>query len=129
MYWCSRCCTHSLSVFSNRRWRLGMTPSKYVPVPLSPLASVPYIRMSLTFRAGAVRAVEAEHPRLDLGQVDVGMNRAGEFFGEDVVGPRAALVNRDDDQALRELQRRLDRICQAAADFGFEDDAIDDRFN
>ena len=56
MYWCSRCFTHSLSVFSKRRCRLGMTPSNHVPVPWSPFLSVPYISTSLhLFRDVLVR--------------------------------------------------------------------------
>ncbi len=41
--------THSLSVLSKRRWRLGITPSNHVPVPMSPFLSVPYMRISRTF--------------------------------------------------------------------------------
>src|SRR6266446_10183192 len=43
IYPCSRVFTNSLSVFSNRRSRFGITPSHHVPVPRSPFLSVPYI--------------------------------------------------------------------------------------
>src|SRR5216110_1209483 len=49
IYPCNRCCTHSLSVFSNRRVRFGTTPSHHVPVPKSPFLSVPYISTCCTF--------------------------------------------------------------------------------
>ena len=49
MYCASLCLIQSLSVLSNRRWSVGTTPSKYVPVPPSPRASVPWMRMSRTF--------------------------------------------------------------------------------
>src|SRR5687767_15730760 len=49
MYWTMRVLTHSLSVLSKLRWRLGITPSNHVPVPMSPFLSVPHIRTSRTF--------------------------------------------------------------------------------
>src|SRR5438874_10688295 len=49
MYPCSRVFTNSLSVFSNRRSRFGITPSHHVPVPISPFLSVPYIKICCTF--------------------------------------------------------------------------------
>ena len=49
IYPCSRAFTHSLSVFSKRRSRLGTIPSHHVPVPRSPFLSVPYISTCCTF--------------------------------------------------------------------------------
>src|SRR6266850_6253132 len=49
IYPCSRVFTNSLSVFSNRRSRFGITPSHHVPVPKSPFLSVPYIKICCTF--------------------------------------------------------------------------------
>ncbi len=72
-------------------------------------------------RAGAVRAVEAEHAGLDLGQRDAAVH-AGELLAE---GERRAVDDLDLDETLGELRRRLDGVGEAAAQPVLHHEAVD----
>src|SRR5258707_6442331 len=55
----------------------------------------------------SVRRIETEEPRLELGEADLRMLRAGELFAEDLIGPTPLLILRcDDHEALRQLERQ-----------------------
>ncbi len=72
-------------------------------------------------RAGAVRRVEREDPRLELGQPDA-VERAREPLRE---GQRLAVDHVDHDEPVGERERRLDRVGQPVADVLLEDEPVD----
>ena len=72
-------------------------------------------------RAGAVRRVEREDPRLELREPDAVL-RAGEVLG---VRRRLAVHDVDHDQALGELRGGLDRLGQARAQVGLHHEPVD----
>ena len=73
-------------------------------------------------RAGAVRAVEAEDARLDLGQRDAAVH-AGELLAE---GERLAVGGLDLDEAVGELGGGLDGVGQPPPQAVLHDQAVDD---
>ena len=95
-------------------------------------------------RAGALRRVEREQPRLDLGDGEAG-DRAGEFLGEDDAagGAVVELACRDRSRSARrsasaggsrwveigeplgELQRGFEAVGEARFDAFADDDAVD----
>ncbi len=79
--------------------------------------------------AGAVRGVEGEHPRLELGHRGAAL-QAGEALGERQHRSRAVLPSRrqqlDLDDRVRQPRRRLDRVGQALADVVAHDEPVDD---
>jgi hypothetical protein len=72
-------------------------------------------------RARAVRRVEAEHARRHLGQRHPVLG-AGELLG---VEPPLPVDDRDLDEAVGQLDRRLDRVGQALAKVVLHHEAID----
>ncbi len=74
-------------------------------------------------RAGAVRRIEREDPRLELGQRDTVLG-AGEVLREQHRLARVDHVDRD--EPLRETGRRLDRLRQPRAQIGLHHEAVDD---
>src|SRR6185312_1706925 len=78
--------------------------------------------------ARALRVVEREHARRDLGIRDAALD-AGELLREEhVVHVLPVVVERDGrdlDDALGELEAELDRVGQALADVGLDRQAID----
>src|SRR6266576_3841038 len=77
-------------------------------------------------RAGAKRIVEREEARLDLRDRKTG-DRASEFRREDGLMPAIGVFgNRD---AVRQLERGLERIGEAVAEIAIDDDAVDDDFD
>ena len=73
-------------------------------------------------RAGAMRSVEGEHPRLDRRERDAAVD-AGEALGQ----PEGLLtLDRDEHPAFACLQRELDAVGEASLHALLEDDAIDD---
>src|SRR5690606_13155911 len=85
--------------------------------------------------ARAERRVEREQAGLELLQRAVGVKRAGVLLGIDGVAPGGesrrlvALLARDDDRAVADAQRGLDRVGDALAALGVHDDAVDDRLD
>ena len=74
-------------------------------------------------RAGAVRGVEGEHPRLELGHRDAAV-QAGEALGE---GQDLALrQDLDLEDALGQRDRGLDRVGEPLAQLGPHDQAVHD---
>ena len=74
-------------------------------------------------RAGAVRRVERERARRELGQRDAVLG-ARELLGVGVHGP-VDLAHLD--EAVADAQRRLDRVVQPLAQVVLDDEAVDDR--
>ena len=72
-------------------------------------------------RAGAVRRVEREDARRQLGQRDAVVG-AGELLG---VGDGGAVDDRDLDETLGEAERRLDRVGQARSQPVLHDEPVD----
>ena len=72
--------------------------------------------------ARAVRAVEGEHSRRELGERHAVIG-AGEALGE---RQRLAVDHRDVEQPVGELERGLDRVGQAAAQIVLEDEPVHD---
>ena len=72
-------------------------------------------------RAGAVRRVEREDPRLELGQRDAVLG-AREVLA---VEERLAVDHGDPDEPFRQRRRRLDRLCQPLAQVGLHHEAVD----
>ena len=72
-------------------------------------------------RAGAVRRVEREDARLQLGQRDA-VVRAGELLGEE---HRLAVDDVDRDEPVRERCRRLDRLREARAEVRLHHEPVD----
>ena len=83
-------------------------------------------------RAGAMRIVEGEQPRLDLGNRETG-NRAGEFRRHQKLARLAVLVflvgEFGDDQTVGKIQRGFDGVGQAVADVLLHRDAVDHHFD
>ena len=73
-------------------------------------------------RAGAVRRVEGEDARLELGQRDAVLG-AGEVLGEEVA---LAVDHVDADEPLGERGGGLDRLGQALPQVGLEHEPVDD---
>ncbi len=76
-------------------------------------------------RAGAVRGVEGEDARLQLGQADAVLG------AREALGERLGLAVDDVDchEAVREGQRRLDRVRQPVAQIGLHHESVDDHLD
>ena len=79
-------------------------------------------------RAGAVRAVEREHVRLELFVADAAV-RAGVPLAVERVGPALLHLAADDERAVGELQRGLDGIGQPRFDPGLQREPVHDHVN
>ena len=86
-----------------------------------PGVEVPGGAQSLAGRAGAVRRVEGEGARRHLGHADAAVD-AGELAREQAV---AAVERVDDDDAVGQVERRLDRLGQPALDARAHDQPVD----
>ena len=73
-------------------------------------------------RARSVRRVEGEDPRLELGERDAVLG-AREVLGE---RHRLAVHDVDDDEALRERRRRLDRLREPLPEVRLHHEPVDD---
>ena len=79
---------------------------------------------SAAARAGAERRVEGELARLELGQRDAA--RRDSRSARRRAASRRSSCAHDLDDAVGELERRLERIGEAAAIFGANDQPVDD---
>ena len=77
---------------------------------------------ALALRAGALRRVEREHPRRDLGHAHAALH-AREPPGEQ---PVAALQGVDDHDVVGEAQRQLDAVPQTPLHPGPDDEPVDE---